>query len=106
MLDPGRGTSPPADSLALVSKAPPDSRTADETGMRTGHSATALAACTAGLTAPTTLRRLAGPRLPMTAAVTTTALPSIAPVPDYDAVVLPLARTVVAGAPCGARTTT
>jgi hypothetical protein len=92
--------------------------------MRTSHAATALAAFTVGLTAAATLRRLAGPSLPVTAAVTTDALPSTV---DHDAVVLAFARPVVAGpalqplesparcgdsggrtkagAPCGARTT-
>jgi hypothetical protein len=94
--------------------------------MRTSHAATALAAFTAGLAAAATLRRLAGDRLPTTPAATTTVLPSVVPIPDHDAVVLPFARQVVAepapeaadsrtrcgdsggrtkaGAPCGART--
>jgi hypothetical protein len=96
--------------------------------MRTSHAATALAAFTAGFTAAAALRRLARHRLPVTAAVTTTALPAVAPVHDRDAVVLAFARPVVAGppaeqlgsparcgdsggrtkggAPCGTRTTT
>lgn len=95
--------------------------------MRTSHAATALAAFTAGLTVAATLRRLAGHRLPVDPVVTTTALPSVAPGPNYDAVVRPFARPLAgpapqllesparcgdsggqtkAGAPCGARTTT
>jgi hypothetical protein len=96
--------------------------------MRTSHAATALAAFTAGLTVAATLRRLAGHRLPVQPAVNTAALPSAAPSPNYDAVVRPFARPVVAGpapqllesparcgdsggqtkagAPCEARTTT
>ncbi|WP_222270517.1 hypothetical protein [Modestobacter marinus] len=91
--------------------------------MRTSHAATALAAFTVGLTTAATLRRLVGARLPVTAPVTTAALP---PAMDHDAVVLRFARPVVAGpalqplesparcgdsggrtkagAPCGART--
>jgi hypothetical protein len=94
--------------------------------MRTRHGVTALAAFTAGLTAAAALRRLAAHRPNVTAAAT--ALPSVARVPDHDAVLLPFARTVVVGpvpeqpasparcgdgggrtktgAPCGARTTT
>jgi hypothetical protein len=95
--------------------------------MRTSHAATALAAFTAGLTVAATLRRLSGHRLPAEPTITTTALPSVAPSPDYDAVVLPFARPVAGpapqllessarcgdsggltktGAPCGARATT
>ncbi len=96
--------------------------------MRSSHAITALVAFTAGLTAAATLRRRAGDRPPLAAAVTTTALPGVAPIPDRDAVVLPFARPAVAdskrehqaspvrcgdsggrtkaGAPCGARTTT
>ena len=95
--------------------------------MRTSHAATALAAFVAGLTAAATVSRFAGHRLTVTAAITTTALPSVAPTPDHDAVVLPFARPVAAGSapqpphsplrcgdsggrtragvPCGARTT-
>jgi hypothetical protein len=94
--------------------------------MRTSHVATAVAAFTAGLTAAAALRRLAGHRPAVTTA-DATALPSVAPVPDLDGVVLPFTRPVVAapmpeqpesparcgeiggrtkaGAPCGARTT-
>ena len=93
--------------------------------MRTSHTATALAAFTAGLTVAATLRRRAG-HLPVEPAGTTTILPSVAPSPDYDAVVLPFARPVAgpapqllesparcgdsggltkAGAPCGTRIT-
>jgi hypothetical protein len=93
--------------------------------MRTSHAATALAAFTAGVTVTATLRRLSGHRLP--ANPTVTALPSVAPSLDHDAVVLPFARPVAgpeprllesparcgdsggltkAGAPCGARATT
>ena len=95
--------------------------------MRTSHAATALAAFTAGLTVAATLRRLSVHRLPVEPGGTTTALPSVAPGPDYDALVLPFARPVAgpapqlpeslarcgdsggltkAGAPCGARATT
>ena len=95
--------------------------------MRTSHAATALAAFTAGVTVAATLRRASGHRLSAVPAVTTTALPSAAPSPDHDAVVLPFARPVAgpapqllesparcgdsggltkAGAPCGARATT
>ena len=96
--------------------------------MRTSHAVTALTAFTAGLTAAAILRRLAGHRRPVTAAVTPTVLPTGVPIPDHDAVVLPFDRLVVAGpaperlesparcgdsggrtkagAPCGARITT
>lgn len=95
--------------------------------MRTSHAVTALAAFTAGLTVAATLRQLAGHRLLAEPAVTITALPSVAPSSDHDAVVLPFARPVAgpapklpesparcgdsggltkAGAPCGARATT
>ncbi|NEK87900.1 hypothetical protein GCU60_19345 [Blastococcus saxobsidens] len=95
--------------------------------MRTSHAATALAAFTAGLTVAATLRRLPGHRLSAEPAVTTTALPSVAPSPEHDAVVLPFARPFAGqphhlpdsparcgdsggltktGAPCGARATT
>ena len=95
--------------------------------MRTSHAATALAALTAGLTVAATLRRLAVHRLPVEPGGTTTTLPSVAPGPDQDAVVLPFARPVAdqapqlpesparcgdsggltkAGAPCGARAAT
>jgi hypothetical protein len=95
--------------------------------MRTSHAVTALAAFGASLTVAATLRRLSGHRLSAEPAVTTTALPSVAPSPDHDAVVLPFARPVAgpapqlpesparcgdsggltkAGAPCGARATT
>ena len=107
---------------------PADRRTVDETAMRTSHAATALVAFTAGLAVATTLRRFAGHRLPIAPAVSHTALSSVAPSPDHDAVVLPFVRPVVAGpapqrlespvrrcgesggrtkagAPCGARTT-
>jgi hypothetical protein len=95
--------------------------------MRTSHAATALAAFVTGLTAAAILPRLAGHRLTVTAALTTTALPSVAPGADHGAVVLPFARPVLAGpapqelppprrcgdsggrtkagVPCGARTT-
>ena len=94
--------------------------------MRPSHAATALVAVTAGVTVAATLRRLAGHRLPAERAVTTTALPSVAPSSSRDAVVLPFARPAAdpapqllesparcgdsggrtkAGAPCGARTT-
>jgi len=95
--------------------------------MRTSYAATALAAFTAGLTAAATLRRVADHRRRVTPAATTTTLPSVVPVPDHDAVVLPFSRPVEAGpapeleaparcgdsggrtkagAPCGARNTT
>ena len=95
--------------------------------MRTSHAATALTAFTAGLTVAATLRRLTVHRLPVEARGTATTLPSVAPGPDHDAVVLPFARPVAgpapqllesparcgdsggltkAGAPCGARATT
>lgn len=95
--------------------------------MRTSHATTALAAFIAGLAATAALPRLAGHRLTVTAALTTPALPTVAPVPDHDAVVVPFARSVVAepapqqlesplrcgdsggrtklGEPCAARTT-
>ena len=71
---------------------------ADDVGMRTSHAATALAAFVAGLTAAATLPRLAGHRLTVTAALTTTTAGSaVVAVPDHDAVVLPFARPVLAG---------
>lgn len=95
--------------------------------MRTSHAATALAAFSAGLTAAAVLARIAG-RSATAASVDAPVLPSVAGVPDRDAVVLPFARPVVAdsapeqskpaarcgdsggrtkaGAPCGARATT
>ena len=94
--------------------------------MRISHSVTALAAFTAGLTAAATLHRRAH-RSPVTPTITAATIPSIAPSPDHDGVVLAFARPVLAGpgpeqpaqparcgesggrtkagAPCGARTT-
>ena len=100
--------------------------------MRTSHAVTAIAAFTAGVTAAAALRRRAGNRPPVTAAVATTAVATTAvavetSLPDPDGVVLPFARRLPAGpapeplesparcgdsggrtkagAPCGARTT-
>ena len=133
---PPDGEGIPAGSSGAWSAVPPGSGTADETGMRTSHAATALAAFTAGLTAAAALRRLAGHRANAATPATspaTTALPSERREQDHGAVVLAFPRPAVAGpvpeqpatqqpesparcgdsggrtkagAPCGARTAT
>ena len=67
--------------------------------MRSSHAATALAAFTAGLTASTALRRIAGRRRIDTAALPTADHAHAATVRGRDAVVLPFARPAATPSP-------